>query len=73
MTRIRCEVPFCNRTTARFQPPMQWICGEHWRLVPKRLRRLKALAKRRGKPEAVQAYLWNKCRQHAIEAAMGIG
>ena len=70
--RIACCVPFCRRTTARFRPPTEWICGDHWRGVPKRLRGLYSLAKRRKKPASVLDYLWSKAKGAAIERAGGI-
>lgn len=70
--RIRCSVPFCRRTTGRFSLPTEWICGDHWRGVPQRLRRLYSLAKRRRKPDAVLNYIWMKCKRAAIERAGGI-
>lgn len=68
--RLRCSVPFCGRTTG--EPFTEWVCGNHWRLVPKRLRRLYALAKRRRKPSHVLDWLWQRCKVSAIEAAGGI-
>lgn len=69
--RVACCVPFCGRTTSR--PYSEWICSNHWRLVPKRKRQLYSLAKRRRKPESVQAFLWSRCKVAAIQAAGGIG
>ena len=34
--RLACCVPFCGRTTkADFS---EWVCAEHWRMVPRALR-----------------------------------
>ncbi len=35
MTRIRCCIPFCNRTRRHDESVGEWICAEHWREVPK--------------------------------------
>jgi len=47
--RINCLVPFCRRTAAREKYPAatQIICGKHYRLADKRLRRLYRLCVRR--------------------------
>lgn len=37
--RSRCCVPFCRRTSTRF--PQEWVCGEHWRLVDRDLKRFR--------------------------------
>lgn len=34
-----CCVPFCRRTSRRFKE--EWICGEHWKLVPQSLKRFR--------------------------------
>jgi len=36
--RIQCLVPFCCRHRAVDAP--EWICGDHWALVPKPFRRV---------------------------------
>ena len=35
--RLKCCVPFCRRTT-RGQDYGEWICGPHWRAVPRATR-----------------------------------
>lgn len=35
--RSSCCVPFCGRTSTLFRD--EWLCGAHWRLIPRRLRR----------------------------------
>lgn len=78
LCRLHCIVPSCRRTCdpSRFpngQAYNEWICGKHWSLVPKRLRRLYSLAKRRKKPASVLGYLWGKCREAAFaEHFMGL-
>jgi hypothetical protein len=42
--RLPCCVPFCRRTIGAEGTFSEWICGRHWRLVDKDLRRLKSRA-----------------------------
>ena len=70
MTRHLCEVPFCRRTTGKHPDAKQWICAEHWRLVPKRLKRLHNAALR--KKSTAQIWTWRECKKTAIEIAGGI-
>lgn len=83
MSRVRCAVPFCKRTTSleRIQPHDEWICGEHWRGVPRHRRHQYSVARRRnaryGGPEKgwhgrIESRLWMMCKRLAIEAAAGI-
>lgn len=40
--RLSCCVPFCRRTRRMedgMKPETEWICGKHWPLVSKTLRR----------------------------------
>jgi hypothetical protein len=37
--RSNCCVPFCRRTSTRFSA--EWVCGEHWRLVDRDLKRFR--------------------------------
>lgn len=52
--RLSCVVPFCKHTHGRHkgEPPFnewtEWICGEHWRLVDQRLKRLRTAIRRRA-------------------------
>lgn len=45
--RIPCVVPFCRRSkkatlgVTYFTDTPEWICGDHWRLVPKKARDVK--------------------------------
>lgn len=39
MVRIKCCVPFCRRTHK--SADLEWMCGEHWALVPQHQRRWK--------------------------------
>ena len=73
--RVPCAVPFCRRTRGLRRGderlPPEWICGDHWRLVDRRLRRLKAKAERRERWR-LAAMLWLRCKRQAIERAFGI-
>jgi hypothetical protein len=79
--RIGCIVPGCRRST-KVGDFDEWVCGRHWPTVPRQMRRLYAAAKRRarrsvGMPETmrsalVAARVWRRCRDAAIEIAMGI-
>ncbi len=51
--RLRCLVPYCNRTRGRRkgEPPLDgdedWICGKHWPLISYPTKAAWRLAKRR--------------------------
>lgn len=52
-----CCVPFCRRTSRRFKE--EWICGDHWKLVPRdlktfRTKRLKQIRLAFDKAEALR-------------------
>lgn len=53
--RSTCCVIGCHRTSRLF--PSEWICGEHWRMVDRDIKRLRTrILKRRGREcEAAQA------------------
>lgn len=79
--RSGCCVPFCRRTSTLFRD--EWICGEHWRLVDRDLKRLRTRLlirfKRRPQTMAVRrAWLrieqatWRRMKRQAIERATGI-
>lgn len=81
--RVRCLVPFCKRTTpaGRFGPDAQWICGNHWRMIPKDRRRVWGRLRkqwRRYGPSAGENFdarwwrIWDRLKRSAIEAATGI-
>jgi hypothetical protein len=76
---IRCCVPFCPHSTDKWDDG-EWLCPEHWRLVPRwarrRLRIAKALARRHDGSAHYRLHLdftWQVCARRAIEAAFGIG
>ncbi|WOF74187.1 hypothetical protein QMT40_001834 [Parvibaculaceae bacterium PLY_AMNH_Bact1] len=79
--RIPCVVPFCGRTAKRLPddgPDTEIICGKHYRLADKRLRKAASLARRRGnrfyekykaahetKQFEVADELFHQCRRYA--------
>jgi hypothetical protein len=74
--RLPCCVPFCRSTRGDRKgcpivPGMEWLCSRHWALVPRRLKRLRSLAKRRHR-DALDDLLWARCKRIAIEAAGGL-
>lgn len=80
--RVRCEVPGCGRTFKLNPPYVRVICGKHWRAIPpwmrwrmKKLRRLVTglyMTPQYGKADRLAGEWWDKCRDRAIEIAMGI-
>lgn len=81
MKRVSCCVPFCQRTRGDRKgdplfPGMEWICGPHWRLVDKRIKRLRA-ANRRRRGDSLLAFktdgvLWRWAKNQAIQHGVGI-
>lgn len=45
--RIACCVPFCRRGSRKFPPGTEIICGKHWRLVDRALKRFRTRALKR--------------------------
>ncbi len=86
--RLRCLVPHCRRTRrfvgegcyvqGLFVAYTEWICQQHWTLVPTKLRALHTAAKRKlRRTETVFAFrvggrVWSRCKRAAIEGALGI-
>lgn len=62
--RVSCIVPGCSRTRGqrKGEPPIrlgeEWICGEHWRLVPTFLRRRKSRLAQRYRRRFGDAPFW---------------
>ena len=74
--RIACCVPFCRRTTLNKHGWSEWICGDHWRLIPKPLRRVQGRINRRARRGLAVAgergdRIWNRLKRAAIERALG--
>lgn len=70
--RLACLVDDCRRTTARerLKPDHnEWICQDHWRLVPKAMKRAKARHEREfrkfGFYPRAEAYsrVWRRIKQ----------
>lgn len=66
--RIPCAVPFCRRTFSREKHPRAtWmVCGDHWRMAPKRLRQAYSLMLRRYRRLPIEKptpLIWRKFRQ----------
>lgn len=76
--RTPCCVPFCRRSTARCDFD-QWMCGDHWRLVPKIKRQVYGRHMKRWRRYGDAAYgaaanrIWRALVRAATEAAGGIG
>jgi hypothetical protein len=82
--RITCVVPFCRRTRGDrkgdpITPDMEWICGDHWRLVERNRRRAYGRHRRRWRrfsPEGAEDRatwrLWSWLKRRAIERAAGL-
>lgn len=85
--RICCIVPFCRRTRgdrkgSLLTPGMEWICGEHWRLVPgalkarrAKLRRMRERTDDFGRLVRIRKAdmtAWEACKKKAVERAVGI-
>lgn len=72
--RLACIVPFCRRTVAqagRFANATEWICGDHWRGVPRITKRLYTRARRRCRPE-VAYRIWRRARREALDGAFAL-
>lgn len=75
--RLRCCVPFCRRTTKQAEFP-EWICGDHWCLLPKQRRRAYGRHVKRWRRYGPTHYgiaanrIWNRLKAMAIERAAGI-
>lgn len=83
--RLPCCVPFCRRSTARTEFS-EWLCGDHWRLVDRRRRRVYGRYMRQWRrygPEArvhidgrvfraAADRIWRRLKREAIERAAGI-
>lgn len=85
--RLSCCVPFCTHTRGDrkndpLRPGMEWLCADHWRLVPVRLKKRRAKLRRIDKRtddacvalrvEDADAAVWTACKRYAIERAAGI-
>lgn len=55
--RLTCAVPGCKRTRHNREGYNAWICGHHWSMAPKKLKRQRTAAKRRKKYQLAN-WLW---------------
>lgn len=75
--KTTCAAFGCKRWTRRIEPGWEFLCQDHWQMVPRRLRRLHNKAKRRaeryGTPKECEraARLWAKCRA-AVDRNIGL-
>jgi len=77
--RVNCCVPFCRRTIGAGRLASgddEWICGMHWALAPKRMRRAYHRARRRGRRYGKGCKgtyrLWRRLKRAIMERAAGI-
>jgi hypothetical protein len=82
--RVNCIIPFCRRTRGDRKgdpvtPDMEWICGEHWKSVPRQYRRVWGRIRRRWRrfgPEADAKpsdwRVWCRLKAVATERAVGL-
>lgn len=73
--RTRCVVPFCGRTckTQPTEPGLvyEWICPDHWKLVPRERKRDYTFAKRRGRDDLARK-VWARLVRTVIDKAAGL-
>lgn len=75
--RIQCCVIGCRRTKQRREFD-EWICGDHWRALPKAMRRVYGRRMRqwrryhRDEDVAPTNRLWARLKRAAIDRAMGL-
>jgi hypothetical protein len=82
--RLRCLVPFCRRTRGDRKgdpigPGDEWVCGPHWSVTDRALRRLYSLCRRRTRRgwtdrdwRGLQVGLWHRLKRQATERAVGL-
>lgn len=75
-----CACFGCKRWSRQHPPDWSFLCRDHWRLVPQKLRRLHIRAKRRAKKHNTramwrrEAMIWKRCVDAAThETTMGLG
>ncbi len=69
-----CCAPGCPRWSRMY--PGEWLCGRHWKMVPRRLRRaLRVLWKRRPwtmRDGRLETRLWAHARRRVILQEAGL-
>lgn len=79
--RTPCYVPGCRRTaSATFMAGhSEFLCGKHYQLVDRRVRRLRTRVRRKALKigwtaslQVLAARLWDRAKRQATERAMGI-
>lgn len=75
---LACEVPGCRRTR-KPNEFSEWLCPEHWALVPKQMRRVLSRLHRRIRKYGLNEFfvhaertIWQRIKRAAIEEAMGL-
>lgn len=80
--RTLCLVPFCRRTASAklMGGAAQFLCGKHYPLVDKRIRRLRARVKRKVRKTGwtvalarLDDRLWDRAKQQALDRAGALG
>ncbi|HWF01596.1 MAG TPA: hypothetical protein VG248_17470 [Caulobacteraceae bacterium] len=69
--RIPCSIPFCRRGTTIYEPGYEIICGKHWRLADRALRRLHSRAVRLGRNRLAHLLWARRIKPQIIERAAG--
>lgn len=77
--RFPCQVPHCGKTTpADRAGGTEWLCADHWKLVPARWKSTLRISARRYQKHQTSRYwrmnnrAWRRCVKRAIEVAAGI-
>lgn len=68
--RTPCLIPGCRRTIKAQPPATEWVCGQHWRLVPKRMRDIYLRARRQRRPATALNRLWRAISHEAVAQAL---
>lgn len=75
--RVACCIVDCGRTRPTVMEGGQWICGPHWRMLPKASRDdvklLRRITKRKPTPAAIGLFVrrWEGCRDRIDALVMG--
>lgn len=77
LPRLHCLITGCNRTSKRdHNDGDEWICAKHWRVIPKKRRRLYSLIKRRYKAGKINWHrywrAWEKIKDIAHQNAWSV-